>query len=403
MFPTKKVNTNGRMGLLPSISFPPLWVGLPKIGLWPVSSPYHLWDCGGAAIVCEKRPFVGYVGGQAGANGLWYFSDGYFDPQTGQFLATNGNPLLPLAAAAMANPAGLLFGPALFISWRRRKGKKGVHPATFLLLGVLLAAGLSGCDGGGGITGTPGIPTIPPTGTSTPMPTVTVTQVPTATSTATIVTITATPTACPTPTQPPPTDTPTPSPIPTPPNLPAAPDGWHWVFISSNVKTTQYSTEILDSGSFTGTPETPYGADDQPITEFGQLPQDFLLRVGYQGSDILPSGDFIQYAREGVPVEPGSVPFRYFITRKSECDGYPKAGNGTCAVPDKTGAVGWPERNQLVPVGSRVFIVELNLALYINDTGKGVGANQVDIYTGFENNLNYYRDGLTIWRLVADS
>jgi hypothetical protein len=103
----------------------------------------------------------GYKGGQAAANGLWYFGDSYFDPQTGQFLATNGNPLLPLAAAAMANPAGLLFGPVLFINRRRRKGKNGVHPATFLLFGVLLAAGLSGC-GGGGTTGMPEAPTLPP-------------------------------------------------------------------------------------------------------------------------------------------------------------------------------------------------------------------------------------------------
>ena len=129
----------------------------------------------------------GYQGGQSAANGLWYFGDGYFDPQTGQFLAANGSPLLPLAAAAMANPAGLLLGPVLLINWRRRKGKKGVHPTTFLLLGILLAAGLASCGGGGGDpTGTPGAPTLPPTGTSTPLPTVTVTTVATATSTATV-------------------------------------------------------------------------------------------------------------------------------------------------------------------------------------------------------------------------
>ena len=158
----------------------------------------------------DSGGLFGYKGGQAAANGLWYFGDGYFDPATGQFLATNGSPLLPLAAAAMANPAGLLFGPVLFINWRRRKGKKGLHPATFLLLGVLLTAGLASCGGGGGDpTGTPGAPTLPPTGTPTPLPTVTVTAVATATSTATstatVVTITATPTAteCP-------TETPTP-------------------------------------------------------------------------------------------------------------------------------------------------------------------------------------------------
>ena len=146
----------------------------------------------------------GYKGGQSGANGLWYFGDGYFDPQTGQFLSTNGNPLLPLAATAMANPAGLLFGPVLFINWRKRKGKKGMHPATFLLLGVLLAVGISGCTPNPTPTGTPGVPTPPPTGTLTPLPTITVTTVATPTSTATVVSITATPTECP-------TETPTPT------------------------------------------------------------------------------------------------------------------------------------------------------------------------------------------------
>jgi hypothetical protein len=160
----------------------------------------------------------GYQGGQAAANGLWYFGDGYFDPNTGQFLATNGNPLLPLVAAAMVNPAGLLLGPVLLINWRRRRGKKGTQPATFLLLGVLLAAGLSGCDP----TPTPptemppGVPTPPtPTGTPTLEPTVTVTTVSTPTSTETVVTITATPaaTSCPPAETPPP---PTPDPMGTP-------------------------------------------------------------------------------------------------------------------------------------------------------------------------------------------
>jgi hypothetical protein len=133
----------------------------------------------------------GYKGGQSSANGLWYFGDGYFDPATGQFLATNGSPLLPLAAAAMANPGGLLFGPILFISWRKRKGKKGVHPATFLLFGVLLAASLSGC-GGGGATETTEAPIIPPGADPIHMPTVTV-EVSGADATEANITITVTP------------------------------------------------------------------------------------------------------------------------------------------------------------------------------------------------------------------
>jgi hypothetical protein len=142
----------------------------------------------------------GYQGGQSAANGLWYFGEGYFDPQTGQFLSTSGNPLLPLAAAAMANPGGFLLGPVLFISWRRRKKGKGrVHPTTLLLFGVLLVAGISGCAPTP--TPIPGVPTPtpPPTGTPVLLPTVTVTTVATATSTATVVTITAVPIACPEP------------------------------------------------------------------------------------------------------------------------------------------------------------------------------------------------------------
>lgn len=91
----------------------------------------------------------GYKGGQSAANGLWYFGGGYFDPATGQFLSANGNPLLPLAATAMAHPGGFLFGPLLFVSWRR-KGKKRIHPATLLFLGIMLTASLSSCGGGGG-------------------------------------------------------------------------------------------------------------------------------------------------------------------------------------------------------------------------------------------------------------
>jgi hypothetical protein len=83
-----------------------------------------------------------------------------------------------------------------------------VHPATFLLLGVLLAAGLSGC--GGNATPPPGSPTIPSETDPILMPTVTITEVSTPTSTATVVTISATPTCTLTPAPAPPSS-PTPA------------------------------------------------------------------------------------------------------------------------------------------------------------------------------------------------
>ena len=89
----------------------------------------------------------GYAGAQSGASGLWYFGNGYFDPQTGQFLATGANPLAPLAANVLANPGSLLFGPLMLVSWRRRKKKK-LHPATLIFLGVVLAVALTSCQDG---------------------------------------------------------------------------------------------------------------------------------------------------------------------------------------------------------------------------------------------------------------
>ncbi len=100
----------------------------------------------------------GYKGGQSSSNGLWYFGDGYFDPHTGQYISTGGETSLPLAG--ILNPVGLLFAPILFIGWRRRKGKKGIHPAVMLFLGVLFVTTLSSCsnDGGGNVTVTPAPP-----------------------------------------------------------------------------------------------------------------------------------------------------------------------------------------------------------------------------------------------------
>ncbi len=86
----------------------------------------------------------GYAGGQTGTAGLWYFGNGYFDPQTGQFIATGETPL---AANILANPGALLFGLLILINWRRRK-KRRLHPATLLFFGMMLAVTLTACKNG---------------------------------------------------------------------------------------------------------------------------------------------------------------------------------------------------------------------------------------------------------------
>ena len=328
------------------------------------------------------------------STGLIFKSGGYFDPSLGIWLTMGG---------------AIIWHNAIPGSRRKRKRKDKKRRWVLIVLLLLVVLTLTACqqppttpEPTQTATCTPEPVSIPsPTETLTPWPTDPIgppepeEPVPSKEPT-------PEPSETPEPTLPP-TDTPSPAPTPTkkPSNLPTPPTGWDWKFVSSKVRTTQYSTDKLDSDRFNGVPETPYDANDQPITEFGQLPHDFLEQVAYQGSGILPTKDLIQYAKQASPIKQGAVPYRYYVTRKDECGGFPKAGNGTCAVPDKTGAVGWPEKNQLVPVGSKVFIVELNLGLKINDTGLGVGNNQIDIYTGFENNPNYYRENLEVWRLVG--
>ena len=72
-------------------------------------------------------------------------------------------------------------------------------------------------------------------------------------------------------------------------------------------------------------------------------------------------------------------------------------------APYQTGAVALDPLNRLVPVGSTIFIVELNLEIIINDTGTAVEPTQVDLYTGYVNDYLYDREQVSIWRFIRDN
>ena len=115
----------------------------------------------------------------------------------------------------------------------------------------------------------------------------------------------------------------------------------------------------------------------------------------------MPNGDILQFAAVRAPMARGLVPFRYVITPAERCSGHPVAGNGTCSVPLKTAATTWREGEEpLVPVGSTIFIPELNMKFRINDVAVSDGPPKIDLYTGTVNNYDYERlDGATIWIL----
>jgi RHS repeat-associated protein len=353
------------------------------------------------------HPLFGFRGAQGGGMGLLYVGGRYYDPRTGRFLSPNNDNFDPRRPGTL-NPylSALFLLPLLLVIARKDRRRSKI---AIWLLGLSLVLTTTGCEPPKEeddetsppnpteintppptSTNTPTPTNTPPTPTASPSPTPGPTNTPSSTPSPTA-TCTPTPTA---------TSTPTVTPIPTPPNLPPTSAGWRWEFVSSNVRTTQYSTDPLDVARFGGPLETPYGTNNQPISGVGELPNDFLRQVAYQGSGRLENGDLIQYAGPGAPIEPGWVPYRYFITPRTLCGGYPLAGNQTCAVPYETGAVALEPADRLVQVGVTVFIVELNLRIRINDTGSHVAPNQIDIYTGFHNDLNLYRHGLSVWRLV---
>jgi RHS repeat-associated protein len=350
----------------------------------------------------------GFRGAQGGGMGLLYVGGRYYDPRTGRFLSPNNDNFDPRRPGTLNPYLSALFLLPLLLVIARKDRRRSKHIAIWLL-GLSLVLTTTGCEPPKEeddetsppnpteintppptSTNTPTPTNTPPTPTASPSPTPGPTNTPSSTPSPTA-TCTPTPTA---------TSTPTVTPLPTPPNLPPTSAGWRWEFVSSNVRTTQYSTDPLDVARFGGPLETPYGTNNQPISGVGELPNDFLRQVAYQGSGRLENGDLIQYAGPGAPIEPGWVPYRYFITPRTLCGGYPLAGNQTCAVPYETGAVALEPADRLVQVGVTVFIVELNLRIRINDTGSHVAPNQIDIYTGFHNDLNLYRHGLSVWRLV---
>jgi hypothetical protein len=55
----------------------------------------------------------------------------------------------------------------------------------------------------------------------------------------------------------------------------------------------------------------------------------------------------------------------------------------------------------LVPVGSTIFIAELDMKVRINDIALSDGPPKIDLYTGTVNNYDHERpDGATIWILT---
>lgn len=222
-----------------------------------------------------------------------------------------------------------------------------------------------------------------PTATPTPSPSITPTQTRAATAT--------------------PAATGTPTPVPTPHNLPPAPRGWRWELFATGIPVTHYIVYEL-AAEAVGPFEVPYGLDDAPLPGLEPLPRAFLEQTAYQGSGRLPSGDVLQYAAVRPPVEPGLVPYRYVITPAERCGGHPVAGNRTCSVPLETAATTWREENgPLVPVGSTIFVPELDMKLRINDVAITEGPHKIDLYTGTINNYDYERpDGAAIWLLVEE-
>jgi hypothetical protein len=184
--------------------------------------------------------------------------------------------------------------------------------------------------------------------------------------------------------------------------LPLAPGGWRWQLHASSIPVTHYIIHELSPDDPTENMERPYGLDDQPLAGIESLPQAFLLESAYQGSGRLPNGDILQYAATRPPVERGLVPLRFVITPAERCAGHPLAGNGTCSVPMETAATtARVSEEPLVPVGSTIFIAELDMKVRINDIALSDGPPKIDLYTGTVNNYDHERpDGATIWILT---
>lgn len=237
-----------------------------------------------------------------------------------------------------------------------------------------------------------------PTSTSTATATATQTATPAPTATATATLVPTRPSATPTAALPP-----TATPIPTPPGLPPAPNGWRWELHATAVPVTHYITTEVYPDLNDPEQEHAYGPNDQPIPSLPPLPRTFLLETAYQGSGKLPNGDLLEHVETRAPVEAGLVPFRFVVTPHDKCGGFPIAGNSTCSVPFETAATTWQEDGPLVPVGSRIYIVELGMKVIINDVALAEGIpHKIDLYTGYVNNYDYERpDGSDIWVLVS--
>ena len=288
--------------------------------------------------------------------------------------------------------------------------------ALFCLVGVVMIA--AGClpqsadlASVNQLTAVSATPTLKPTtaliteeatASNTPAPRASSTLTETAVTTATArPTHTSTPTSSPTVTL-----AATATTLPTPSNLPPAPRGWRWELYATDIPVTHYITYTYSAADSPdeGEKERPYGLDDQPLPGIEPLPRQFLEQTAYQGAGKLPNGDLLEYAETRPPVKRGLAPFRYVITPHSKCDGHPLAGNMTCSVPFKTGAITYREDDGfLLPVGSTIFVPDLNMKIRINDVAVTEGPHKIDLYTGTLNNYDYERpDGAAIWILVTN-
>jgi hypothetical protein len=175
-------------------------------------------------------------------------------------------------------------------------------------------------------------------------------------------------------------------------NLPPAPNCWRWQLHGIAIPVTHYIIYELAPEDWEEPLERPYGLNDQPLFGIDSLPRLFQMQTAYQGSGRLPDGNILQYAAVRPPVEQGLVPFRYVITPVDRCAGHPRAGNSTCSVPLETAATTWREGEvPLVPVGSTIFIPELNRKIRIIYVALSDGPAKIDLYTGTVNNYDYER------------
>ena len=109
------------------------------------------------------------------------------------------------------------------------------------------------------------------------------------------------------------------------------------------------------------------------------LSPEFTYQVRLQGSgylDLGQAGDYNGFIQWNTGSGTTDATATY---RRSNC---PVTATGVCAQAMATGAVALREADRVVPLGATVYIEDLNRQITIEDTGGGVGENQIDLYVG---------------------